>query len=50
VFVQLVRQLTPSPPEETALRLIFDRNSGNFRNAFFELYDQWELNDTARNF
>jgi hypothetical protein len=39
VFVQIVRQMVPNPPEESALRTVYDRSGGNFRNAFFELYD-----------
>jgi hypothetical protein len=42
VFVQLVRQMLPDMPKESALRTVYDRSGGNFRNAFFELYDQWE--------
>jgi len=42
VFVQLVRQLVPDPPEESTLRAVFDRSNRNFRTAFFELYDCWE--------
>jgi hypothetical protein len=39
VFVQIVRQMTPNAPEESILRVVYDRSGGNFRNAFFELYD-----------
>ena len=42
IFVQLVRQIAAEPPEESSLRKVFDRSGGNFRTAFFELYDQWE--------
>ena len=42
VFVQLVRELSPKLPGESVLRAVYDRSAGNFRNAFFELYDQWE--------
>ena len=41
IFVQIVRQITPTPPEESVLRTIYERSSGNFRNAFFELYDMF---------
>jgi ABC-type dipeptide/oligopeptide/nickel transport system ATPase component len=43
VFVQIVRQIVPdSPPEESVLREAFERSHGNFRSAFFELYNHWE--------
>ena len=42
VFVQIVRQLLPDSPDESVLRAVYERSGGNFRNAFFELYDQWE--------
>ena len=42
IFVQLVRQLAPDPPEESTLRAMYDRSGGNFRTAFFELYDDRE--------
>ena len=42
VFVQAVRQMSPDLPEESRLRNVYERSGGNFRNAFFELYDQWE--------
>jgi hypothetical protein len=42
IFVNLVRQMLPDLPEESALRAVYDRSAGNFRSAFFELYDQWE--------
>jgi len=42
IFVQLVRQIAYEVPEESALRRVFDRSGGNFRTAFFELYDHWE--------
>ena len=42
IFVQLVRLLVSDILEESALRAIYDRSGGNFRSAFFELYDQWE--------
>jgi len=42
IFVQLTRQLVPDPPEESILRAVYDRSGGNFRTAFFELYDYWE--------
>ena len=44
VFVQLARHLTPDCPEESVLQEVYARNDGNFRNAFFELYDFWEAN------
>ena len=43
VFVQLVRRMAAELPEEPTLRTVYDRANGNFRNAFFELYDQWEI-------
>jgi energy-coupling factor transporter ATP-binding protein EcfA2 len=43
IFAQLVRQLVTESPEESTLRAAYDRSGGNFRNAFFELYDQWEM-------
>jgi len=39
VFVQIVRQMVSNPPEESVLRTVYERSRGNFRNAFFELYD-----------
>jgi len=42
IFEQIVRQLTPDSPEDLALRAVYERSGGNFRSAFFELYDQWE--------
>ena len=42
VFVQIVRQLVSKAPDESALQAVYDCSGGNFRNAFFELYDQWE--------
>ncbi|MDR0328174.1 MAG: ATP-binding protein [Planctomycetaceae bacterium] len=42
VFIQLVRQMRPNMPDESVLQTVFDRSGGNFRNAFFELYDLWE--------
>jgi len=42
VFVLIVRQLLPDSPHESVLRAVYDRSGDNFRNAFFELYDQWE--------
>jgi 7-cyano-7-deazaguanine synthase len=44
VFVEIVRQLATDSPEESVLRTVYERSGGNFRNAFFELYDQWERN------
>ena len=41
VFTQIVRQMVLNPPEETLLRDIFERSGGNFRSAFFELYDMF---------
>jgi hypothetical protein len=42
VFVQIVRQLLPDSPHESVLQAVYEHSGGNFRNAFFELYDQWE--------
>lgn len=42
IFVQLVWQMSPNALDESTLRDVYDRSGGNFRNAFFELYDQWE--------
>jgi len=39
VFVQIVGQMVPNPPEESVLRAVYDRAGGNVRTAFFELYD-----------
>ena len=39
VFAGIVRQMVPNPPEESVLQAVYDRSGGNFRNAFFELYD-----------
>ena len=47
VFVQLVRQMAAELPEESTLRTVYNSANGNFRNAFFELYDQWEMRCTA---
>ena len=44
IFVRLVRRLSPDFLEEPMLRQIYDRSAGNFRRAFFELYDYWENN------
>jgi len=41
VFVQLVRQMTPNPPEESILRAVYEHSGGNFRDAFFKLYDMF---------
>jgi len=41
VFVQIVRQIVSNPPEESLLRAVYERSGGNFRNAFFELYDTY---------
>ena len=45
VFVQLVRHLAPDCPEEPVLQEVYTRSGGNFRNAFFELYEFWEKNN-----
>ena len=45
VFAQIVRQMVSNPPEESVLRAVYDRSDGNFRNAFFELYDRWQMAD-----
>jgi len=42
VFVQIVRQMVSESPEEPVLRAVYERSGGNFRTAFFGLYDQWE--------
>ena len=47
VFVRLVRQLASDAPEESVLRGVYERSGGNFRNAFFELYDRWEQRGTS---
>ena len=47
IFFQIVRQLAPDSPEESILRAVYERSGGNFRSAFFELYDQWELQSGA---
>ena len=41
VFVQIVQQMVPDPPEELVLLDVYKRSDGNFRNAFFELYDMF---------
>ena len=46
IFVQIVRQIASDVSDELALRTVYERSSGNFRNAFFELYDQWEQRNT----
>jgi len=45
IFVQIVRQMIPNLPEESVLQTVYERSDGNFRNAFFELYDMWEERD-----
>ena len=47
IFIQLVRKMLPNPPDESTLRDVYDRSGGNVRNAFFELYDQWEKSDSV---
>jgi len=42
-FVQVVRQIVPNPPEESILRTVYDHSGGNFRDAFFELYDMFAV-------
>jgi hypothetical protein len=42
IFAEIVRQISPVPPAETVLREVFEKSGGNFRNAFFDLYDRWE--------
>ena len=49
VFVQLVRKLVPDAPDESVLQAVFDHSGGNYRNAFFEMYDQWENQRDAIN-
>lgn len=46
MFVQIVQQIAPGLLEESVLRTVYERSGGNFRNAFFELYDRWEVPDT----
>ena len=48
VFVQIVRQMAPDLLEESVLRTVYDQSGGNFRNAFFELYDRWEILSASR--
>jgi len=43
IFVQIVGQMVPNPPEESVLRQVYERSGGNFRNAFFELYDMFTV-------
>ena len=43
IFGRLVRQMVAEPPEESVLRAVYDRSGGNFRSAFFELYDLEEF-------
>lgn len=48
VFANIVSRLTADLPEtlilleEPVLRSLFEQSGGNFRSAFFELYDRWE--------
>ena len=42
IFVQIVLQMVSQPPEESLLYAVYERSGGNFRTAFFELYDHWE--------
>ena len=42
IFVQIVRRIAPDAPDESVLRAVYERSGGNFRSAFFELYDMWE--------
>ena len=44
IFVQLVRKMDPHSPQEPVLREVYERSGGNFRSAFFALYDLWEKN------
>ena len=46
VFVQLVQQMVANLPEEPVLRAVYDRSGGNFRDAFFELYDMFSMKDS----
>ena len=46
VFVQIVRQIVSDALDESALQVVYERSGGNFRTAFFELYDQWEKRNT----
>jgi len=47
-FAQIAQQLAPDMAEESVLREVYDRSGGNFRTAFFELYDFWELRNDAK--
>jgi energy-coupling factor transporter ATP-binding protein EcfA2 len=42
VFVDIVRQIASPMPDESELRAVYEHSGGNFRSAFFELYDMWE--------
>ena len=42
VFVQIVQKLAPDMLTESELQSVYKRSGGNFRSAFFELYDRWE--------
>ena len=42
VFMQMVLQMVQEPPAESVLRTVYERAGGNFRTAFFELYDLYE--------
>ena len=48
-FIQIVRQMVPNPPEESILRAVYEHSGGNFRSAFFELYDRWEFESRKHN-
>ena len=43
IFAQIVQHLVSQPHDESVLRTVYERSGGNFRTAFFELYDQWEV-------
>jgi len=45
IFLRIVHQMIPNLPEESVLQAVYERSGGNFRNALFELYDQWEERD-----
>ncbi|GHT20952.1 hypothetical protein FACS189419_01070 [Planctomycetales bacterium] len=40
IFYQLVAGLTRQKPDKNFLRQVFQNSGGNFRSAFFELYDR----------
>lgn len=49
VFAMLVRRLTENTAfdcDESTLQSVFERAQGNFRDAFFELYDRFDSRDS----